>query len=155
MLERVGEYYRTMSYFIGNYLYFMVYCFYHKDDAVNLRGRFRGMQPEEGAPAQTMISYDTTMMHSTAKTIQDNGTTLQSDIQSFWNSYQSAQDGTPSALTQCLSGFMNNCKPALDILVKNRSALGSKLDQAATAVEQEEARLKNSFRPGGGHIRAE
>lgn len=92
-----------------------------------------------------MIDYNTEAMHSTAKTIQTNADSLQKDIDSFWGSYQNITGGTLPALNTCLSGFMNFGKQALTKLVQGRTDLGTKLEGAATAVDEQEAALQKSF----------
>lgn len=92
-----------------------------------------------------MINYDTASMHATGKTIQGNGHELQTDLQQFWSWYQTDMNAGFPALTSCLTDFMNLCKGASSALAQNRVDIGTTLDQAATAAEQEEAKLRQSF----------
>lgn len=93
-----------------------------------------------------MIGFNTADMHQTAGVIKTNASNLQSDVQHFWNAYQTGLDGAVPALTTCLTGFMNSCQPALAILMQGRTDLGTKLDNAATAVDQHESLLQASYR---------
>jgi hypothetical protein len=94
-----------------------------------------------------MIGFNTADMHQTAGVIKTNASNLQSDVQHFWSTYQTRLDGAVPALNTCLSGFMNTCQPALATLMQGRTDLGTKLDNAATAVDQHESQLQASYQP--------
>lgn len=96
-----------------------------------------------------MINYNTASMHAVGKTIQSNGQELQSDLQQFWSLYQVDMDSGFPAYVSLLTAFMNHCKGASNALARNRSDIGTKLDQAATAAEEEEASIRRMFR---GHL---
>jgi uncharacterized protein YukE len=99
----------------------------------------------ERNPDRLMINYDTASMHATGKTIQSNGHELQSNLQQFWSFYQTDMNGGFPAFTSCLTDFMDLCQGASSALAQNRVDIGTTLDQAATAAEQEEAKLRQSF----------
>lgn len=96
-----------------------------------------------------MIHYNTQSMHTAGKAIQSNGQELQSDFQSFWSLYQTDTNGTFATFASCLTAFMNLCQKSSYMLAQNRSSIGAKLDQAATAAEQNEIQLRRTFR---GHM---
>jgi hypothetical protein len=92
-----------------------------------------------------MPRYDTDTMHKVATTLQNNAEQLQTQLQSFWSAYQSSLQGTLPAFETCLSAFMTLSQHPLELLTQNRTDLGVKLGQAATAVEHEEKVLQNRF----------
>lgn len=96
-----------------------------------------------------MINYNTASMHLVGKTIQNNGKDMQGYLQTLWSYYHSDTAGTFPAFLSCLTGFQDLCKDASGMLAQDRIALGTKLDQAATAAEREEAKIRQTFR---GHV---
>lgn len=94
-----------------------------------------------------MIDYNTEAMHNTAKTIQTNADNLQSNTNNFWGNYQNIAGGTLPVLNACLAEFMDKSKAALTKLVQARVDLGTKLEHAASLVDQDEQALQKSFQP--------
>lgn len=96
-----------------------------------------------------MINYNTASMHSVGKSIHDNGKEMQSNLQTFWSYYHSDIAGTFPAFASSLTEFQACCKDATNMLAQDRIDLGTKLDQAATAAEQDERQLRKMF---GGRL---
>jgi hypothetical protein len=96
------------------------------------------------------VNYHTDKMRGTAQTIQLSGTDFQAALQHFWTAYQTNLSGMGKLPTMvaCLSGWMTQIQHPLDLLAQNRVDLGTKLDQAATAVEQLEERYRQIYRGG-------
>lgn len=92
-----------------------------------------------------VISYNVTDMRAVAGKIKSNAGELQSSANNCWSNYQSALDGTAPALNTCLMSFMDMAKPGLAIVVQNRTAMGTKLDQSASAMEQEDSKIAQAF----------
>lgn len=93
-----------------------------------------------------MINYNTESMHTAGKAIQDNGKELQSNLQTFWSNYQKDMTGTFTTFAATLTTFMNRCQDATRSLAQNRIDIGTKLDQAATAVDVAESRIRQQYR---------
>lgn len=89
--------------------------------------------------------YDTEAMHTTATTIQQDATQLQSDVNSFWTNFGFFLTGTPVAFGSCLLSFIDPSKPALEKMLQDRTALGKTLGQAATTAERVEKYTARSF----------
>lgn len=93
-----------------------------------------------------MINYNTDSMHTVGKTLQSNGTDMQSNLQSFWSFYQSDLSGTLHTFATSLTDFMHLCQDATKALAQNRIDIGTQLDKAATAAEQDEVQIRKMFR---------
>ena len=98
-----------------------------------------------------LVSYNTTFMHQTAKTIQNNADDLGQVTTNFWTNYQNGcvQTAIPHTLQTMLLQFAqkDSMENVLSHLIEQRRNIGQTLDQAATRVDQEEQKNTTAFTP--------
>lgn len=96
----------------------------------------------------TLILYNVEQIRTTSKTVKSNATDLQTAIQTFFSTSQTALSGTLPALNTALSDFLSSCQPALQRLGTDRQALGAKVDTVATDAKLEDQAWAKTFQPG-------